>query len=55
MKQEMMGWQWHELNHVEIFASCYRHTTTPAAHHSIFYKLDTLLQGTAGKNLDQLI
>jgi len=42
MKQEMMGWQWHQLDHMQIiwticksFASCARQLTMPAPHHSI--------------------
>jgi len=36
MKQEMMGWQWHQLDHMQSFALCCRHIITPAPHHSIF-------------------
>jgi len=33
----MMGWQWHQLDHMQkIFAPCSRQITTPAPHHSIF-------------------
>jgi len=33
-----MGWQWHQLDHMQII--CCRQITTPAPHHSIFYRLD---------------
>jgi len=38
MKQEMMGWQWHQLDHVQII--CTLHLTpdksTPAPQRSVF-------------------
>jgi len=33
MKQEMIGWQWHQLDRMKSFAPRYRQTTTPAPHH----------------------
>jgi len=36
MKQAMMGWQWHQLDHIESFAPRSRQITTPAPHHSVF-------------------
>jgi len=37
MKHEMMGWQWHQLDHIcRSFAPLSRQITTPAPHHSIF-------------------
>jgi len=33
MKQEMMGWEWHQLHHMQIIC---------ASHHSIFYRPDAL-------------
>jgi len=39
MKQEMMGWQWHQLDHMQIicillsFAYRSRQVTTPVPHH----------------------
>ena len=37
MKQEMMGWQWHQPDHMQIiFAPPSRQITTSAPHHSIF-------------------
>jgi len=34
MKQEMMGWQWHKLDHMQIIS--FRQTTMQAPHQSIF-------------------
>jgi len=34
MKQEMMGWQWHQLDHIQTIYSS--QITTPAPHHSFF-------------------
>ena len=36
IKQEMMGWQWHQLDHMQSFAPCSRQTTMLAPHHSFF-------------------
>jgi len=37
MKQEMMGWQWHQLDHMcKSFAPRCRQITTPAPVHAIF-------------------
>jgi len=41
MKQEMTGWQWHQL-HMEIIAPDSRQITKPAPHHSTFFRLDAL-------------
>jgi len=35
MKQEMMGWQWHQLDHMQIICTLHQ-TTTPVPHHSVF-------------------
>jgi len=38
MKQEMIGWQWHQLDHIclcKSFAPCFRQITSPAPHHLI--------------------
>jgi len=35
MKQEMMGWNWHQLDRMQI-ALCSRQITMPASHHSDF-------------------
>jgi len=32
MKQEIMGWQWHRLDHMKSFATRCRQITTPAPH-----------------------
>jgi len=42
MKQQMMGWQWHQLHRLQIICTCSRQTVTPAPHHSIFYRPDAL-------------
>jgi len=42
MKQEMMGWQWHQLDHMQI-ALRFRQITTSASHHSNFQRFDTWL------------
>jgi len=36
MKQEMMGWQWHQLDHMKSFASRSRQMTMPVPHQSVF-------------------
>ena len=39
LEQEMMGWQWHELDHMQIIcmvAPRSRQITTPVPHHSLF-------------------
>ena len=36
MKQEMMGRQWHQLDHMQSFAPRSRQITTPVPHHSVF-------------------
>jgi len=44
LKQEMMGWQWHQLDHMQIICTTLQtdnHTSTPP-HHSIFYGADAL-------------
>jgi len=42
MKQEMMGWQWHQLDHMQITCTSSRQITMPAPHHSIVYRQDAL-------------
>jgi len=42
MKQEMIGRQWHQLDHMQIIAPHFRQMTMPAPHHSIFYRPDAL-------------
>jgi len=36
LEQQMMGWQWHQLDHMRIFAPRSRQITTPVPHHSVF-------------------
>jgi len=37
LEQEMMGWHWHQLDHMEIICiSLDRQITTPVPHHSAF-------------------
>ena len=42
-------WQWHHLGRMQV---CTRQITTPALHHSVFYRLDALpsAQPTASKH-----
>jgi len=43
MRQEMMGWQWHQLDHMQIICSTLQtdnHTSTSSV--TIFYRLYTL-------------
>ena len=49
-------WQWHQLGHMQS-ASRSRQRTTPAPHHSVFYRLDALpaAQPTASKHWRQSI
>jgi len=32
----MTGWQWHQLDHMQITAPRFRQITMPAPHHSFF-------------------
>jgi len=41
-KAEMMGWQWHQLNHMQAIRTSLQKITTPAPHHSDFYRHDAL-------------
>jgi len=36
MKQEMMGWHGHQLDHMQIICTCSRQITMPVSHHSVF-------------------
>ena len=36
LKQEMMEWQWHQLNHMQIICTSLQTDNMPAPHHSIF-------------------
>jgi len=42
MKQDMIGLQWHQLDHMQIICTSLRQITMPAPHHSIFYRPDAL-------------
>ena len=44
-------WQWHQLGHMQVCTSLQTHTT-PAPHHSVFYRPDALpaAQPTASKH-----
>jgi len=44
MKQQMMWWQWHQLDYMQIICTLlqFREITTPTPHHSIFNRLDAL-------------
>ena len=48
----MMGWQWHQLNHIQAICTLLQKTTTPAPHQSDFYGPDALpdTQPTASKH-----
>jgi len=49
-------WQWHQLGHMQVCTSLqtdnHRQITTPAPHHSVFYRQDALpvAQPTASKH-----
>jgi len=36
------GWQWHQLGHMQVCTSL-QTDTTPALHHSVFYRPDAFL------------
>ena len=48
----MMGWQWHQLNHMQAICTSLQKITTPAPHQSDFYGPDALpdTQPTASKH-----
>jgi len=56
MKQEIMGWQWHHLDRMQIIAPRYSHVTQPTPQHSIVCRADALpdakqtVQGTEGNH-----
>jgi len=39
---EMMGWQWHQLNHIQAISTSLQKITMPACHQSDFYGPDAL-------------
>jgi len=49
---DMMGWQWHQLNHMQAICTSLQKITTPAPHQSDFYGPDGLpdTQLTASKH-----
>ena len=49
---DMMGWQWHQLNHMQAICTSFQKTTMPAPHHSDFYGPHVLpdTQPTASKH-----
>jgi len=57
LEQEMMGWQWHQLDHIQIICTSLQtdnHASTSPL--SFFYRLDALpaAQPTASKQLRHL-
>jgi len=42
MQQEMMGWQWHQLDHMQIICTSLMTDNHTAPYHSVFYRLDAL-------------
>jgi len=36
VEQEMMGWQWHQLDRLQIIRTSLQQITTPVPHHSVF-------------------
>jgi len=36
LQQEMTGWQWHQLDHMQIICTCSRQITKQVSHHSVF-------------------
>ena len=48
----MMGWQWHQLNHMQAISTSLQKITTLASHHSDIYGPDALsdTQPTASKH-----
>jgi len=45
MKQEMLGWQRHQLDHMQIICTSFQrdnHAMMPAAHQLILYRPDAL-------------
>jgi len=42
MKQEMIGWQWHQLDHVQITCTALQTDNHASTSSLNFYKLDSL-------------
>jgi len=36
MNEEMMGWHWHQLDHMQIICNLLQTDNLPAPHHSVF-------------------
>jgi len=55
LKQEMMGWQWHQLDHMQITCTTLKIDNHTSTHHSIFYGPDALpdVQPTVSKQTIQ--
>jgi len=52
MKQELMGWQWHQLDHMQIICSLQKTDNHASTSSLVFYRLDALpaVQPTASKH-----
>jgi len=37
LEQEMMGWQWHQLDHKQIICTLFQTDNQPVPHHSLFF------------------
>ena len=57
MKQDMMGWQWHQLDHVQIICTSLQTDNHVSTSPLIFYRPDALpvAQPTASKHWRQLL
>jgi len=40
--QEIMGWEWHQLDHMQIICTRFRQVTMAAPQHSVFHGMDVL-------------
>jgi len=52
MKQEMMGWQWHQLDHMQIICTSLQTVNHASTSPQVFYMPDALpaAQPTASKH-----
>jgi len=50
----MMGWQWHQLNHMQAIGTLLQKITMPASHQSDFYGPNQQRQSTEGTLICQL-
>jgi len=53
MKQEMMGWQWQQLDHMQIICNSLYTDNMAAHHHSSFHRPDANTQATVSKHWRQ--